>query len=71
MKKFEAQFDIGTEVLYIPMYKHQQSKGIEGEKLSGMIVAVRFTKAKVMYDILDECSAVIFENVDAANVFKI
>lgn len=62
---------IDDEVRFVPMYRHQQKMGITAEAMDGKIIAVRFTKAKVFYDILDEYWAAVFDNVDSGNVISI
>jgi hypothetical protein len=42
--------------------------GVEQEEMCGTIVAVRFTKAKVFYDILDDYYCKVFTNVDSSYV---
>lgn len=66
---FFSSHAIDDEVEFVPMFHQQQSKGITPDLREGTIVAVRFTKPKVFYDILDEYYAVIFENVDSSKVF--
>jgi len=45
--------------------------GISQQERFGTIVSVRFTKAKVFYDILDDYYGVIFKKVDFSNVYYI
>lgn len=68
---FFSTHAIDENIEFIPMYHQQLKHGISNEKRYGMIVAVRFTKPKVFYDILDEYYATIFENVDSAKVFSL
>ena len=42
---------INEEVTFIPMFSQQESMGIANEILEGKVMAVRFTEAKVFYDI--------------------
>lgn len=66
---FPAQHNIDDMVEFIPMYRHQQAQGISAEIRDGKVVAVRFSKAKVFYDILDDYYGIIFDNVDSSKVF--
>lgn len=66
--KYESKFEIGQEVGFIPMYRHIKLMGIEKEIMEGTIVAIRFTSAKIFYDIVDVYHGKIFDNVDSANV---
>jgi hypothetical protein len=67
--EFTSTIDIDQEVTFVPMYKQAQQMGITQEEMSGKVVAVRFTKAKVFYDVLDEYYAKVFENVSSNNVW--
>lgn len=71
MTTFPAKFAINEQVVFIPMYRHQQAMGIGGEEMEGKIVAVRFTEAKVFYDIYSNYWGAIFDNVDSAKVHSI
>lgn len=68
MAIFESSRSIEDPVLFTPMAEHCQEFGVSKNQRHGIIVAVRFTKKKVFYDILDEYYARIFEKVDATNV---
>lgn len=57
---YNSAFAIGDRVVY------QYCDGFEED--GGVIVAVRFTKSKVFYDILSDYSAKIDNNVDSALV---
>ena len=65
---YQSKFTIGEKVKFIPMFRHTEAIGIESEQMEGTILAVRFTKAKVMYDICDEYHGKIFDNVDSVKV---
>lgn len=54
--KLPSKFQIGDEVYY------------EGQDLRGVIVAIRFTKSKVFYDVLDEYDSSIRRQIDSAFV---
>lgn len=68
---FFSTHAIDDNVDFIPMYHQQIKHGISDESREGTIVAVRFTKPKVFYDILDEYYAIIFKNVDSVKVFSV
>lgn len=69
--EFFSNFSIDEEVAFVPMYRHCKQMGIEQERTDGKIVAVRFTKSKVFYDILDNYYAKVFENVSSSNVYSV
>ena len=71
MNLLESSFSINDTIEFVPMYKQAQDLGIAQEKMYGTIVAIRFTKAKVFYDILDDYYGKIFSNVDSSNVYPI
>lgn len=62
MKKFESQFDNWDRVEF--RYKE------EGEYITakGVVVAVRFTKAKVFYDIIDDYYAYVYRDIESDEV---
>lgn len=60
MQTFESAFSIGEEV----NFKRYQSDIERG----GTIASVTFTKAKVFYNILDDVTAEIKNNVDSSFV---
>jgi hypothetical protein len=68
---FFSSHAIDDEIEFIPMFFQQQKLGITEDIREGKVVAVRFTKAKVFYDILDEYYGIIFENVDSSKVFSV
>ena len=61
---------IGDEVTFVPMYRQQQKYGISAEQQYGTIIAVRFTKAKILYDIVDDYYGILFDNVDSCKVYS-
>lgn len=63
--------NIGDDINFLPMFRHQQKYGIAKEEKYGTIIAVRFTKAKILYDIVDDYYGILFDNVDSCNVFSI
>jgi len=71
MGNFESKVTIDDDVLFTPMYRHCQTMGIEPEEMYGTVVAVKFTKAKVFYDILDDYYCEVFTNVDSTHVSKV
>lgn len=66
---FESNFNIDDKVLFQPMQRHCDALGIEKSKSFGKIIAIRFTKAKVFYDIIDDYYGRLFDNVDSNYVF--
>lgn len=70
MTEFPSQFTINEEVTFYPMYRHQQEMGIASDCLQGKVVAVRFTEAKVFYDIYNNYWGKIFDNVDSVKIAK-
>jgi hypothetical protein len=71
MGNFDSKLSIDDSVTFIPMFKQATEMGIEQEEMFGTVVAVRFTKAKVFYDILDDYYGKVFTNVDSSYVNKI
>lgn len=71
MANFESNLGIGDLITFIPMFKQATEMGIAQEKIYGTIVAIRFTSAKVFYDIVDDYYAVVFSNTDSSKVFPI
>lgn len=67
---FEAKFAIGDEINFRPMYKHQKDLGIADEDLDGTVVAVKFTEAKVFYDVYSPYWGKLFENVTSEKTWK-
>ena len=66
--KLPSQFQIEDEVTFVPMFRHQQEMGIAPDELEGKVVAVKFTEAKVFYDIYSPYWGKIFDGVDSAKV---
>lgn len=50
------------------MFRHQQEMGIADDEMDGKIVAVKFTEAKVFYDIYSPYWGKIFDGVDSVKV---
>lgn len=65
---FPAQFGIDDAVSFVPMFKHQELYGIAAQELEGTVVAVRFSKAKVFYDIVDDYFGKLFDEVASDKV---
>lgn len=63
-----SNFQIDDLVTFLPMSHQILDLALDEEWRDGTVIAVRFTKRKVFYDILDEHMGVIFNNVDSANV---
>lgn len=71
MANFESKLSIDDVITFTPMFIQAKKMGIKQEEMEGTIVAVRFTKAKVFYDILDDYYGKVFTNVDSSYVNKI
>jgi len=65
---FPSFYGIDDMVTFIPMFRHQEKYGIVLNYGIGRIVAVRFTKAKVFYDIIGDYHGILFDNVDSNNL---
>ena len=65
-----SQFIHDDEVQFRPMYRHRRRYGISDEWFIGTIVGIRFTKAKVFYDIVDDYYGRLYANIDSAKVRK-
>jgi len=63
-------FQIGDECEFIPTFKQHTEMGIAPDERDGKVVAVRFTEAKVFYDVFDTYYAKVFENIPSEKVFK-
>lgn len=66
--EFPSQFAIGDEVSFRPMARHCEEMAINPNWGLGTVVAVRFTEAKVFYDVLCDYYGKVFDNVDSAYV---
>ena len=66
---FFSSHSINDEVEFQPMYRHQQEMGISHEPIEGKIIAVKFTEAKVFYDVYSPYWGKIFDNVSSEKVF--
>jgi hypothetical protein len=71
MANFDSKLNIDDSITFTPMFKQATEMGIAQEEMDGKVVAVRFTKAKVFYDILDDYYGKVFTNVDSSYVNKI
>ena len=60
-----SNLQINEEIEFRPMYRHQQEMGIADDEMEGKIIAVRFTEAKVFYDVYSPYWGRIFDNVDS------
>lgn len=67
-KEFQSQFGIGEEVSFEPSFRHQKEKLIPAGRRFGSIVAVKFTKSKVFYDVLGDTCGTVFDGLDSASV---
>ena len=71
MANFDSKLSIDDLITFTPMFRQAKKMGIKQEEIDGTVVAVRFTKAKVFYDILDDYYGKVFTNVDSSYVNKI
>ena len=65
---FTSTLEIGQLIKFKPMQRHCEKYAIACSDGYGKITAVRFTKAKVFYDIIDDYYGLLFDNVDSCNV---
>lgn len=68
MANFDSKLNIEDSVEFIPMFRQAKKMGIKQEKLWGEVIAVRFTKAKVFYDVLDDYYGKVFKNIESSYV---
>ncbi len=68
MNVLPCNLQIDEDVSYRPMNHQLMDLGLEDKWRDGRIVAVRFTKYKVFYDILDDYYAILFNTVDSTRV---
>lgn len=71
MANFDSKLSIDDVITFIPMFIQAKKMGIKQEEMRGIVVGIRFTKAKVFYDILDDYYGKVFANVDSSYVNKI
>ncbi len=64
-----SKLQIDDKVSFIPMERHCQAMHIEKEELWGTVVSVKFTKAKVWYDVICDYHGKIFDMVASNNVW--
>jgi len=69
--QFTSTFTHGEQIKFIPPARLLNELSLAKEPAYGEIVAIRFTKAKVFYDIIDDYHGIIFDNVDSAFVFEL
>lgn len=67
---FPSKFDLDDEVYFIPPAKDCNQHSIARQVKRGRITAIRFTKTKVLHDIVDNYYGHMFKNVDSALVFE-
>jgi hypothetical protein len=68
--KLPSSSQINDDVYFRPMYRHQQTMGIADETFEGKVMAVKFTEAKIYYDIYSPYHGVIFDGVDSVKVWS-
>ncbi len=67
---FTSSLEINDRVRFQPMAWQADELGIAQEYGFGTITAVRFTPAKVFYDIIDDYYGILFSDVDSSYVDK-
>lgn len=67
---FFSTHAIDDVIEFHPTAQQAKELCIVREPRNGTVVAVRFTKPKVFYDILDEYYGIVFRNVDSSYVFS-
>lgn len=70
MTELNANFNIEDNVEFYPTHKQSQEMGIAQELISGKVISIKFTKAKVFYNILNDYHGIIFENIPSEKVFS-
>lgn len=71
MTAFKSNFKIGQQVKYVDSTTIISDKGLlKNGCVSGQVVAVKFTKAKVFYDILSDFYARVERDIPSDNVAK-
>lgn len=66
--EYISSLEIGQSVKFTPMERHCRQYGIEKSSGYGTITAIKFTKAKVFYDVVSDYWGILFDTVDSANV---
>jgi hypothetical protein len=67
-KEYFSLYDINDIVEFYPMSSHCEKYEIEKELFTGRITSIRFSNAKVFYNIVDDYYGYLFDNVDSCNV---
>jgi hypothetical protein len=65
---YPSALEIDQRVSFTPMEKHCNEYKIAKDEGFGTIIAIRFTKAKVFYDVVDDYWGILFRDVDSINV---
>lgn len=65
-----SAFQINDECSFVPTFKQQTEMGISPEQMEGKVVAIRFTEAKIFYDVFNNYYGWVFNNVPSEKVFK-
>jgi hypothetical protein len=63
-----GDLDIGSKVKYQLMERQALKYQIYKYNRDGIVVAIRFTNEKVLFDILDTYYSKVFKNIDSAYV---
>ncbi len=67
---FPCTYTHDQQVSFIPMHRDCERLAIAHSLLRGRIIGIRFTKAKVLFDIVDDYYGELFRDVDSAKVGK-
>lgn len=65
-----SKFQINDEVTFRPMFRQQKKLGVADEDTEGRITAIKFTEAKVFYDVYSPFHGRIFREIYSDKVFK-
>lgn len=66
--EFTSQFGMGQDVNFLLGYKQSTDMGIMQSVMGGQVVAVKFTEAKVFYDIYNPYYGIVFFNIQSQMV---
>lgn len=67
-KYYPSRFAIEDRISFYPMARQAKELSISREPRIGRIIAIRFSKAKVLYDIVDDYYGYVFKDVDSVYV---
>ena len=67
-RELTSRFDFGDRVIFTPMERDMERLSINAENSFGTIVNIKFTQAKVFYDIIDDYYGELFKDVTSDKV---